>query len=296
MHEDEIPTDAALVQRLIATQFPQWAELAIDPVSSSGTDNALFRLGADLVVRFPRIQWAAAHADKEYEWLPRLAPHLPLPVPAPVAKGEPDADYPWSWTVCPWLAGENPATDALPDAAAVAHDLVQFVDVLHRIDTQGGPPAGEANVYRGVPLAQRDSGTRAAIQHLDGEFDPDAVTAAWETALAAAEWTGAPVWVHGDLAPGNLLCANGQLTAVIDFGCLGVGDPAVDLIVAWNLFAGDARDAFRAAMRVDNATWARGRGWALSIALIQFPYYRDTNPALAASSRFVINAVLGDQR
>jgi aminoglycoside phosphotransferase (APT) family kinase protein len=294
MHVGEIPTDVGLVRRLLAAQFPDWADRPIEPVESAGTDNGLYRLGDDLVARLPRIERTATLADKEYEWLPRLAPHLPLPIPAPLAKGAPDAGYPCSWTVCPWLEGKNPATDDLPKPRTFAKDLADFVRALHRIDPTGGPPAGERNFFRGVPLALRDTWTRAAAQQVGDEFDCDAVTAAWDAALEADPWTGAPVWLHGDLAPGNLLCSNGRLAAVIDFGGLGVGDPACDLIAAWNLLPADAREAFRATMQVDDATWARGRGWALSIALIQLPYYRDTNPVLVANSRHVIKAVLSD--
>ena len=295
MHADEIPTDAQLVRRLVAAQFPQWAELPVSAVDSAGTDNALFRLGPDLVARLPRIHWAATLADKEYEWLPALAPQLPLAVPVPVAKGSPADGYPWSWTVCTWLDGRNPAPENLTDPQAVAEALARFIRALHEIDPAGGPPAGERNFFRGVPLAMRDAWTRPSIEEVRDEFDPEAVGAAWDAALQADPWPEPPLWVHGDLSPGNLLVTDDRLSAVIDFGGLGVGDPACDLVVAWNLFADGARETFRAAMRVDDSTWARGRGWALSTALVALPYYRDTNPVLAANSRYVIAAVLADQ-
>lgn len=289
MHADEVDTDVALVGRLLAAQFPHWADLPIEPVRSAGTDNALYRLGNDMVVRLPRIDWAVAARDKEHEWLPRLAPLLPVAIPVPLAKGIPGEGYPWPWSVYPWLGGENPTVGRIADPDSLARELAQFVEALHRIDPAGGPPAG-----RGVPLAKRDDPTRTALVALRGMIDTDAATATWEAALRTPAWSGPSVWVHGDLSPGNLLLQGGQLTAVIDFGGVGVGDPACDLIVAWNLLPADARRVFRTDLGVDDATWARGRGWALSVALIQLPYYRDTNPALAANARHVIREVLGD--
>jgi aminoglycoside phosphotransferase (APT) family kinase protein len=296
MHADEVHTGVPLVRRLLAAQFPQWASLPVELVPSSGTDNALYRLGADMVVRLPRIEWAAELVDKEYEWLPRLASSLPVAVPVPLAKGVPGEGYPWPWSVCPWLEGENPTVDRIPDAASLAIELARFIVGLHAVDPAGGPAAGSGNFFRGAPLAVRDEPTSAAIDALRGVVDTDAVTAAWEATLGVPAWPGPPVWVHGDLSPGNLLCVHGRLSAVIDFGCLGVGDPAADVIPAWNLLPAEARDDYRSALQVDDETWARGRGWALSIALIQLPYYKDTNPVLAANSRKVIDEVLADHR
>jgi aminoglycoside phosphotransferase (APT) family kinase protein len=298
MHADEVETDAALVRRLVAAQFPRWAGLPIAPVPSNGTDNALYRLGADLVVRLPRIPWAAGLAAKEHRWLPRLAPHLPLAVPVPLALGAPGQGYPWRWTVCRWLAGESAAAVPLDDPRDAAARVARFLTALRRIDATGGPPAGPASFFRGVPLAARDAVTRAASAALRGRIDAGAVTAAWEAALRAPVWDGPPVWLHGDLYPANLLVAGGQLSAVIDFGCLGVGDPACDLLPAWTLFSGGSRDAFRAALGVDAATWARGRGWALSLAVgaVAHPYYPETNPTLVAAARRALDAVLAEHR
>jgi aminoglycoside phosphotransferase (APT) family kinase protein len=287
MHADEIDIDSSLVRRLLAAQFPRWAHLPLEPVPSAGTDNALYRLGDDLAVRLPRIAWATGQVEKDQRWLPRLAPHLPLTVPAPVGRGLPGEGYPWTWGVYRWLDGAEATLDRLADPVAAAAELARFVVALQGIDATGGP----APAWRGVPLIERDRDTRAAIAALDGEVDIDAVTQAWEEALAAPVWRGPPVWVHGDLAPGNLLVVRGRLSAVIDFAGLGVGDPACDLLVAWNLFTGDSRAAFRAELRVDDDTWARGRGWALSVALIQLPYYLHTNPALVANARHVIREV-----
>lgn len=293
MHADEVDTDISLVGRLLAAQFPHWADLPIEPVRSAGTDNAIYRLGDDMAVRLPRIHWATGQPDKEHQWLPKLAPLLPLAIPVPLAKGTPAEGYPWHWSVCRWLEGETATLERITDLRQAATDLAQFVAALQRVDPTDGPRAGDHNL-RGVPLALRDRPTRAAIAALHGVIDADAVTTAWEAALQAPEWDRAPVWFHGDLLPGNLLVEGGRLSAVIDFGGLGVGDPACDLMIAWGLFSGESRDVFRSAVAVDDATWARGRGHALSQALIFIPYYSDTNPVGVGIARRAIQEVLAD--
>jgi aminoglycoside phosphotransferase (APT) family kinase protein len=292
MHADEVHTDVSLVRRLLAAQFPHWAPLPIVPVASAGTDNALYRLGDSLVVRLPRIGWATGQVDKEARWLRVLAPHLPLAVPVPVATGEPGEGYPWRWSVAPWLEGEDAASAPIADLVGAARELAGFVAALHGIDPADGPPARRH--ARGMPLAIRDEDTRTAISALQGEIDTGSATAAWDAALGAPVWERPPVWYHGDILPGNLLVAEGRLRAVIDFSSLGVGDPACDLMIAWNLFTGDSRDAYRSALGVDDATWARGRGHALSQALQFIPYYRDTNPRGVAVARRAVGEVLAD--
>ena len=294
MHVDEVDIDADLVRRLLATQFPAWAELPLAPVASAGTDNALYRLGADMAVRLPRIGWAVGQVEAELRWLPGLAPHLPLAIPAPLAMGDPGEGYPWHWGVYRWLEGENATLDRMGDANEAAVALARFIKALQRIDPGGGPPPGPHNSGRGVPLADRDEGTRAAIASLSGMIDSEAATAAWEAALRAPAWDGPPAWIHGDLQSGNLLAQRGRLSAVIDWGCMGVGDPACDLMPAWNLFTAETRAVFREAMAVDDATWARGRGWALSCGLIALPYYKTSNPVLAGIARHAIGEVLGE--
>jgi aminoglycoside phosphotransferase (APT) family kinase protein len=295
MHADEVLTDVGLVHRLVAGQFPQWADLDIRRVASSGTDNALYRLGDDLVVRLPRIGWAVDQVDAEQHWLPRLAPHLPVAIPAPLVKGEPADGYPWRWSIYRWLDGVNPVAGELAKPRELAVDIAGFVSAMRRIDPTGGP-----DTRRG--MHDRDGGVRGAIaqirtiEELRNLFDLSAVAAAWDAALQTKPWSGSPVWVHADLGPGNVLVRDGRLSAVIDFGTAGVGDPAHDLIVAWNVLPADARGVFKAALEVDDAAWARGRGLALSQALIALPYYYRTNPAFAASARYVIAEVIADPR
>jgi aminoglycoside phosphotransferase (APT) family kinase protein len=291
MHVGEARIDGSLVRRLLAEQFPEWAELPLKRVESAGTVNALYRLGDHLAVRLPRIAAAADDAAKEHAWLPRLAPALPFPVPEVLGLGVPTADFPWHWAVLRWLDGDLPVPGTLTDPYALAADLGAFVAALRGVDLPGGPTA-----YRGTPLATVDCETRAAIADLRGVIDTRAATAAWEEALAAPSWTGSPRWLHSDLMPMNLLISGGRLTAVLDFGTLGTGDPACDFIPAWNLLPAAARSVFRDTAGADDAGWARGRGWALSMALVQLPYYRTTNPLIATNAELVIREVLADRR
>jgi len=292
MHDNEIPLGTELVHRLVAQQFPQWAGLPVTALALGGTDHALFRLGDGLVARMPRIGWAAGQAESDSRWLPVLAPHLPLAVPVPVAVGEPDEDFPWRWAVVPWLRGENPPSGNV-DLEHAAVQLAEFVTALRSVDTAGAPAAS-----RGVPLAKRDEPTRAAIAELGDRIDGRRVTAAWEQALSANAWTREPVWSHGDLSAGNLLARQRKLSAVIDWGGVGVGDPAVDLMPAWSIFDGRSRLAYREALGRDfggdEDMWQRGRGWALSTALIALPYYFDRYPGIVAESKAKIAAVLAD--
>ncbi|MBB4904553.1 aminoglycoside phosphotransferase family protein [Actinophytocola algeriensis] len=285
MHPDEAHIDTGLVRRLVAGQFPEWAALPVEPVPSSGTDNAMYRLGDDLSVRLPRIPGAADDVEREQRWLPRLAPHLPVTVPSLVTRGVPAEGYPHPWAVYRWLPGANPVTadDEL------AEELAAFVHALRKVPAADAPAAS-----RGVPLAARDAETRAALARSADLVDTAALTRIWDEALRLPARDGPPTWLHGDLTPGNVLVRDGRLSAVIDWSCAGVGDPTVDLEVAWNLLPAPAREVYRAALAADEVTWLRGRAWALSIAIIQLPYYLETNPALAANSRHVLAAVLAD--
>jgi aminoglycoside phosphotransferase (APT) family kinase protein len=233
--------------------------------------------------------------EKEHRWLPVLAPRLPLPIPVPLAKGAPDKGYPWPWSVYRWLAGEQASPQRIADPPRFAFDLARFLVALQAIDPAGGPPPGPHNFFRGGPLTVYDAETRQTIETLGGEIDAAVATEAWEAALAAT-WDGPPVWVHGDVAQGNLLVEDGRMSAVIDFGSSGVGDPACDTTIAWTLLAGAGREAFRAALPADAATWARGRGWALWKALITLAGARETDLAVAASARRVIDDLLAEHQ
>jgi aminoglycoside phosphotransferase (APT) family kinase protein len=286
--------DASLARRLIDRQFPQWAHLPIAAVEFDGWDNRTFRLGSELTVRLPSGDWYAHQVDKEQRWLPVLAPQLPLPIPVPVAKGEPDDGFPYRWSVYRWLDGEIASNARIADLPAFAAALAAFLNALAHIDAAGGPAPGRHNFYRGGPLATYEAETFEAIEALGNEIRVDAVRRVWADAMATS-WEGDPVWLHGDVAAGNLLVRDGRLAAVLDFGSSGVGDPACDVVIAWTFLSGASRARFRADLAVDRATWSRGRGWALWKALITLVGHLEGDaPEAAAVARREIDRVLSD--
>ncbi|MFE4257851.1 aminoglycoside phosphotransferase family protein [Streptomyces sp. NPDC056883] len=286
--------DAALVRRLVDAQFPQWAGLPLRLLDPAGSDHVIYRLGRELSVRLPRGPGVAGQAAKEAEWLPRLAPHLPLAVPVPVAVGRPGFGYPWPWSVSRWLEGEVATASALADSPTAAGTLARFLTALQRFTSPdlrtGSAPAD----LTGSPLADRDRATRAAIEAVSGVFDAAAMTGLWEAALDAPGWDRPPVWFHGDFHTGNLLTVDGRLSAVIDFGGLGVGDPARDLTIAFTLMSAPSRAVFRDGLGVDEATWLRGRGWALATGLNAYTFHAATDPRVAAqTTRQITEALIG---
>lgn len=288
-----VDIDASLVTQLVTSQFPQWADLPITPVEFDGRDSRTFRLGVDMSVRLPSAEADAAQVEKEHRWLPILAPRLPLEIPVPLAMGGPAEGYPWKWSVYRWLEGAIASTERIEDLNGFATTLARFLASLQQIDPADGPPPGHHNFFRGGPLETYDAETRSAIAALGDQIATETATAVWETAIAAT-WHGSSVWFHGDVDATNLLVRGGRLSAVIDFGCSGVGDPACDVTIAWTLLSGESREAFRAALLVDTATWARGRGWALWKGLITLAEHINTNPVEATRARRVVEEVLAD--
>jgi len=293
--EPEVGTDAALAKTLVAEQFGQWSGLPVSRVDAVSTDHDIYRLGDRLALRFRRRRSAVAAIDKECVWLPRLAAGLPLQIPLPIARGEPAHGYPYPWGVVQWLEGV-PLGDREAKSADVARDLGRFITALHAQDVSGGPVAGAHNHWRGAPLAAFDAEMRRRFAALSDIPDLAEIVAAWERGLAVEAWAGAPVWVHGDLKGANLLVRDGALSGVLDWGLAGIGDPASDLSAGWSLLRGRARAAFRAAVAVDDATWARGRAWALIEGVLGLSYYRGRQDALAQAGRRVIDAVLADDQ
>ncbi|MCX4448588.1 aminoglycoside phosphotransferase family protein [Streptomyces sp. NBC_01789] len=285
--------DAALVERLIDAQFPRWSGLPVVPVEIDGWDNRTYRLGDAMTVRLPTAAGYVPAVEKEHHWLPRLAPSLPVPVPPVLALGAPGEGYPFPWSVRRWLPGETAARGRIDDLPGFAVAVAGFVRALQRCDPAGGPEAGAHSWYRGASPAYYDGETRRCLAALEERVDTGGALAVWEAALAA-EWRGAPVWFHGDIASGNLLVRDGELAAVIDFGTSGVGDPACDLVIAWGMFDGESRQAFRDAVRQDAGTWARARGWALWKALLNLTGDAGGDPARAANELRVVDAVLAD--
>ena len=287
MHADELEIGEELVRRLLDTQFPRWRNQQLVRVPRWGTDNAMYRLGDDLVVRLPR-RAAGGGLAKELIWLPRLAPRLPLPVSEPVAVGEPAHGYPCRWAVYRWLEGAPALGAADVDHDRLAVDLAGFVRALQAIEL----PDEDVPGTRGEPLERQDASVRAWIAQLVGEVDTAAVTAAWERALAAPVWDGPPVWLHGDLMPTNLILRDGRLNGVVDWGTCTTGDPACEALLAWMTLDARSRPAYRALLGLDDATWARARGWALACAVGALAYYRETYPEFAELGRRTLAAVL----
>jgi len=289
MHKNELEIDELLVHALLKNQCPHWANLPLKTILSSGTDNALFRLGNEYVVRLPRIDWATESINKEYEWIPKIAEFMKTPLSEPVFKGRPDKSYPWSWIVAKWNEGHNPHYEHENEYELLAKDLACFLNELHGIGLPKGPSS-----RRGISLKERDVETQKAIGELERDIDVSSVTSLWNQLSNTPSWNKEPVWVHGDFLPGNILVQNNRLSAVIDFSDVGIGDPACDLIIAWSLFKPHSIKIFRNNLEhIDNDTWERGRGWALSIALIMLPYYKYSNPTLASLARQMIENVLG---
>jgi aminoglycoside phosphotransferase (APT) family kinase protein len=286
--------DMPLVRSLIDRQFPRWADQPITEIAHRGWDNRTFRLGDHMLVRLPSSAQYVPQVVKEQSWLPKLAPLLPLPIPKPLALGAPALGYPWPWSVYGWIPGEHAQRERISDLPAFARDLAGFLAALQRIETAGAPAAGEHSFHRGGDLAVYDAEARRCIRETAEVIDAAAATEAWESALAST-WQGPPVWVHGDVAVGNLLVRDGRLAAVIDFECSAIGDPACDLVIAWTFLDEASRDAFKAALPLDRSTWLRARGWALWKAMLMITWDLKKKPDLARQACRVVEAVLADR-
>ncbi|WP_029451537.1 aminoglycoside phosphotransferase family protein [Carnobacterium maltaromaticum] len=273
-----------LVKKLIFEQFPQWSHLEIKPVKNSGHDNRTFHLGDDLTIRLPSGKEYEPQIQKEAKWLPVLAQHLSLPITAPVAKGKPTPEYPLAWSINRWLVGET-VTHTNVDLQKFAIELARFLKELEAINAENGPQSGAHNFYRGGDLAVYTAEFEQALTQLPAGPQRNHYQDIWTTALAT-KWEKKPVWVHGDIAVGNLLVNDGHLSGVIDFGILGTGDPACDLVIAWTFFDSKSRKAFKEEMGLDDTTWQRGKGWALWKALI--------TPDDAVSKKVLVDMLAAD--
>jgi aminoglycoside phosphotransferase (APT) family kinase protein len=292
--DDRLSIDTTTVRALLTVQFPEWARLALKRVEPGGWDNYTFRLGDSMSVRLPSAERYAAQPVKEAAVLPLLAGCLPVDIPEIVAAGRPGHGFPFPWTIRRWIEGV-PLCDADdPDRVLLATDLADALRALRATEASGGPEAGEHSFYRGGPLDFYTGVVETCLADLKDRIDTDAAMRLWQAALARG-WERPPVWVHGDVAPGNLLMRGGRLAALIDFGTVSVGDPACDLVMAWTVFDGEAREAFREAVGLDADTWARARGWALWKALLI-----ESGRATAAPGQHppltVIETVLAEQQ
>jgi aminoglycoside phosphotransferase (APT) family kinase protein len=288
MHDDEVAIDAELVRRLVTDQFPELAHLSLRRVHSTGTVNAVFRIGDTLAARVPRVPRWARDLERELLWLPHLRSQLTLQIPRPVGVGSPSAYYPMPWAVYEWIDGSPYSDDGVSGEVQAARDLAAFVGELQRIDPAGAPPAGRR------PLRELDAITRDALEASAGVIDAAAATGVWDATVQTPSWVGDGVWIHTDLLRPNLLVADGRLSAVIDWGGAGIGDPAADVIAAWSVFGDAGRRAFRAALGVDADTWDRARGFALHQAALIIPYYRETNPEFVRIAARTIREILHD--
>ena len=288
MHADELTIDAPLVRKLLAEQLPELAGLSLRAVAPPGTVHAMFRLGDDLAVRLPRTAAWAGDLERERVWLPRLRERVSLQVPEAVAYGRPTERFPLPWAVYRWVVGDPYHEDLVRDEGQAAEDVARFVRELRRGLTVGAPATGRR------PLSELDEATRSAVAEAADLLDTAAVTAAWGRALTAPPFSGDNGWIHTDLLRPNLLVRGGRLVAVIDFGNVGVGDPAADVIPAWTVFGPTGRRRFREVLDVDDETWERARGYALTQAALIVPYYRQTNPSFTASALRTIHEVLDD--
>jgi aminoglycoside phosphotransferase (APT) family kinase protein len=287
LHRDEIRIDETVVRELLGQQCPRWAGMSLTP-AGAGTENTMFRLGSDLLVRLPRTVEKASSLRKEQAWLPRLSPWLPVAVPEPVYAGAPAPVFPADWSVLRWIDGAEAGPGSVRDWAAFGADLAVFVRALHRVDLMGATRAGELSWYRGGDLGECDAWVTRALADCRGlvgaDLDLDRVERFWRAGVALPVSTGAPVWLHGDLKPTNLLVKEGRLAAVIDFGALSVGLPDAEHATIWDL-PGPARQAYRDTLGLDEDTWIRARAWAVAVALSGIAYYWETFPAFVAECR-----------
>ncbi len=290
LHTNEVNINLDLVQRLLETQFPAWANLPLRLLEAGGTENVLYRLGDTFLIRLPRMDWAVAPLEKDGLWLPFVAPYLPIKIPQLLARGVPSETYPFPWGVYAWLEGQDLFNSPLEDKKALALDLVNLIQALQRIPIPANPPAA-----RGRPFADEDAGVRENLALLPLEFQPKLLERIWQQVLEAPAWAGEPVWSHGDLHNANLLGQHGHLSAVLDFGMLGVGDPIYDYASAWWLLDQPARAVFRAALELDDATWLRSMGVALRGAAFAYPYYLESNPVMIGMATYGIQAILEEQ-
>ena len=289
----ELEITTKIATALIAEQFPQFAHLHIRPVEHGGNDNRTFRLGNEMSIRLPSGEEYVRQVEKEQKWLPKIAPHLPLPIPQPIAMGKPSVCYPWKWSIYKWLEGESANTLALNDVhlEAIAVQLAHFLRAFHQFDADGAPAPGLHNWWRAAHTSIYDVETRSLIETLQDFIDADQARSLWQRAINS-KWEKDPVWVHGDVSSGNILVKDNKLAAVIDFGCMGIGDPACDLTIAWTFFRGKSREVFKANLHLDEETWARARGWAMWKALYEISVLEDkSGPALAKQLQ-IIDAVI----
>jgi len=282
-----------LAKKIIATQFPEYAHLSVGEVEKQGHDNRTYRLGDDMLIRLPIAEAYALKVPKEQELLPKLAKHLSVEIPAPIKMGTPSANYPYPFSIYKWLEGRS-ANHLQIDGKAlesIAIQLAAFLKELQSIDDVDGPTPGQHNWWRGDHVSVYDDGARKQIAELSDVIDANKAMALWAQACDT-KWSNPPVWIHGDFASGNILIQDNKLSGVIDFGGMGVGDPACDLVIAWTYLSGTARDIFINEIDLDDDTWLRARAWALWKATFELCQINDRNSNEALLQKNIISSVL----
>lgn len=285
-----IHIDADLVKKLVDEQFPHWSHLKIKPVAKGGNDNRTFHLGDDMAVRLPSSEAYAAQVEKEVTWLPRLRSYISLPISVPIAKGQPTSEYPLPWSVNHWLEGDTVGHKPPQDMNQFAVDLALFLNELQCVDITGAPTAGRHNFYRGEDLFVYNDETVMALDKLATVLPTQKLNQIWMNAIGS-KWSYEDVWIHGDIAPGNLLVKDGSLCGVIDFGIMGVGDPSCDYAIAWTFFNSESRKIFFETLDCDQNTIDRAKGWALWKALIT---YDSSNTEVADNATYTIQSILDE--
>jgi aminoglycoside phosphotransferase (APT) family kinase protein len=285
-----------LVKELVAEQFPELTYLEIRQVQLSGHDNKIFHLGDEMMIRMPSAKCYASQVLKEQEFLPKLSPFLSFPIPRPLFLGNPSKKYPFNWSIYSYLDGDSVSSLSLNNIQLenLAHDLAKFLKELHKINTSNGPPPGLHNYWRGDAPYVYDNDTRRLINKLSNEIDVSKAIETWEKAISS-KFNQDLVWVHGDFASGNILTRDGRLSAVIDFGCMAVGDPACDLVIAWTLLKVMDRQIFKDNLSFDEDTWTRAKGWALWKALVTLENIDNKVSPDALKQLHIINEVYKEQ-
>ena len=288
MHDNEFFIDESLVRKLLQSQQEELSNLPLLPVSSHGSDHALFRLGENYVIRLPRVAGAVKGIEKESIWTPKLSKHFNIPTSKPAYVGKSEAYYPYNWLIMNWIEGNNPDFEKTDEHSQIVKDLAHFINTLHGIKLVNGPRS-----RRGIPLTNLDQQVKECFTQISNEYDTIKLNKIWQSIIDTPYWNKELVWIHGDLHQGNILCRYNRLAGVIDFSDIGMGDPATDLMIAWTLLNKNSREQFKnSLLMIDECMWIRGKGWALSMAAIMLPYYKSRNPYYAKLARRIIDEII----
>lgn len=289
LHDDEVDIDIKIVRKLLDEQFPQYKQEELMSMRTSGTDNRMFNLGSDKLVRLPRTEGAVASLEKEALWLPQIGPKLPIEVPIPIHTGKSSKEYPFPWLICPFLEGASPNNSNPLDQEQAVLDLAKFIKQMQKLNTKNAPTCS-----RGQHIKIRDNTVKKYIPLLKEEYDISLLSEIWDSVINTPEWKGLSYWIHGDLHEGNILSKKGKIIAVVDFGLCGVGEPSCDYMCAWTLLGKESREKFKSLLNPDPSCWKRGLGWSFSMGILGYPYYKKTNPVFAEIAKRSMDQAIED--